>query len=144
MIYIFVSDTSPIPIPLTTKPYKMKKINAILLLAIFSLLMRPSFGQEQIKYGSNDGKYISISSTKIYYEEYGQGPVLLLLHGGLGSIHDFAMVIPELSEHFRVIAVDSPGHGRSEHADSLSYQLMADYNSELIDKMDLDSLYIIG
>lgn len=122
----------------------MKKINAILLLSLASFLLCSSYGQEQIPFGSNNGKYISISSTQMYYEEYGEGPVLLLLHGGLGSIHDFARVIPELSNHFRIIAPDSPGHGRSEQADSLSYQLMASYYSELIDLMKLDSVYIMG
>ncbi len=107
-------------------------------------MLKPSFGQEEIQFGSNNGQYISIFSTKIYYEEYGEGPVLLLLHGGLGSIHDFAKVIPGLSDQFRVIAIDSPGHGRSEQADSLSFKLMASYYSEFIDLMKFDSVYIIG
>ena len=119
-------------------------MKAILLLSLSSLLICQSFGQEQINFGSNKGKYISVFETQIYYEEYGEGPVLLLLHGGLGTIHDFARVIPELSNHFRVIAPDSPGHGRSEQADSLSFQLMANYYSEFIKLMDLDSVYIMG
>ena len=69
---------------------------------------------------------------------------LLLFHGGFGSIHDFQQVIPELSKHFRVIAVDSPGHGRSEQADSLSFDLMADHYSLMIDQLQLDSISIIG
>lgn len=122
----------------------MKTLYAIFLFPLAFLLIIPSYGQEEIPYGSNAGKYISVSSTRIYYEEYGEGPVLLLLHGGLGSIHDFARVIPELSDHFRIIAPDSPGHGRSERADSLSYQLMASLFSEFIDLLNLDSVYIMG
>lgn len=102
-----------------------------------------SSGQE-IKYGSNQGKYITLSNTNIYYEEYGSGMPLLLFHGGFGSIHDFQQVIPKLSKHYRVIAVDSPGHGRSDQADSLSFDLMADYYSTMIDQFKLDSVYIIG
>jgi pimeloyl-ACP methyl ester carboxylesterase len=122
----------------------MKKLSHLLLSPFFCLLLNPAFGQEEIQFGSNNGEYISIFSTKIYYEEYGEGPVLLLLHGGLGSIHNFAKVIPGLSDQFRVIAIDSPGHGRSEQADSLSYKLMASYYSEFIDLLKLDSVYIIG
>jgi hypothetical protein len=48
----------------------------------------------QIKYGSNNGKYLTIRGTKLYYEEYGEGTPLLLLHGGLGSITDFKNVFP--------------------------------------------------
>ena len=119
----------------------MKKLLliSIVLAPCFSML----FGQE-INYGSNSGKHLTISDTEIYYEEYGSGSPLLLLHAGFGSIHDFQQVIPELANHFRVIAVDSPGHGRSEQADSLSFELMADFASKMIDRLKLDSVYIIG
>src|ERR1043165_4081751 len=84
---------------------------------------------QQVAYGSNSGKYLSIRNTQIYYEEYGKGIPLLLLQGGMGSIADFKRCIPELSKHYRVIAPDSPGQGRSGLADSMSYQLMASYMS---------------
>jgi len=112
----------------------------LLFLILFSLKTN---GQE-INYGSNSGKYIIISDTKIYYEEYGAGTPLLLLHGGFGSIHDFQQVIPELADHFKVIAVDSPGHGRSELADTLSFQVMTNYFSKMIDLLALNSVDIIG
>lgn len=104
----------------------------------------PTAGQQEIKYGSNNGKYISIFNTKIYYEEYGEGTPLILLQGGTGSIRDFELCIPELSKHFRVIAPDTPGQGRSELADSMSYPLMAEYISKMIDVLKLDSAYVIG
>jgi len=120
------------------KPHK--QIIVLLFLYIFSW---KSYGQE-INYGSNHGKYITLSNTNIYYEEYGSGLPLLLFHGGFGSIQDFQKVIPKLAKHFRVIAVDSPGHGRSEQADTLSFDIMADYYSNMIDLINLDSVNIIG
>ncbi|MEQ1586721.1 MAG: alpha/beta hydrolase [Cyclobacteriaceae bacterium] len=99
---------------------------------------------ELIKYGSNKGKYLTIHDTKIYYEEYGNGTPLLLLHQGLGSIENLSDIIPELSRHFRVIAPDAPGHGRSEQADSLSGDLLAEYCSAIIDELQLDSVYVMG
>ena len=120
------------------KPHK--QIIVLLFLFIFSW---KSYGQE-INYGSNHGKYITLSNTNIYYEEYGSGLPLLLFHGGFGSIQDFQKVIPKLAKHFRVIAVDSPGHGRSEQADTLSFDIMADYYSNMIDLINLDSVNIIG
>ncbi len=101
-------------------------------------------GQKVPPYGSNSGKYITIYKSRIYYEEYGKGIPLLMLHGGAGSIQDFQKVLPELSKHYHIIAPDSPGHGRSEQADSLGYQLMANYFSKFIDALKLDSVYIIG
>lgn len=128
----------------TQKPEAMNKIKSpILLLVLVSCSLGILSGQS-LQYGSNSGKYLSIQNTRIYYEEYGSGPTLLLLHGGFGSIHDFQKVIPDLTDHFRVIAIDSPGHGRSELADSLSFDLLTDYTAEVIDKLALDSVYITG
>lgn len=100
--------------------------------------------EEPIKYGSNNGKYLTLYDTKIYYEEYGKGTPLLLLHQGLGSIENLGDIIPELSKHFRVITPDAPGHGRSEQADSLSGDLLANYCSAIIDHLKLDSVYVMG
>ncbi len=121
-------------------------MNSLKLKFIFIILLTfscISFGQD-INHGSNQGKYIKLDNTNIYYEEYGSGMPILLLHGGFGSIHDFHKVIPKFAKHFKVIAVDSPGHGRSEQSDSLSFELMADYYSKMIDLLKLDSVYVIG
>src|SRR3954468_21142091 len=105
-----------------------------LIILIFILIQLPISAFGQINYGSNNGKYLTVHGTKIYYEEYGKGTPLILLHGGFGSISDFQKCIPALSENFRVIAIDAPGLGRSEYADStLSYQLMAHYYSQALD-----------
>ena len=98
----------------------------------------------QIPYGSNNGKYVTIKGAKVYYEEYGKGTPLLLLHGGFGSISNFNQVIGPLSKNYRVIAIDSPGQGRSEQIDAISYQIFSDYYAEFIDKMKLDSVYVVG
>lgn len=117
-----------------------KQIPVLLFLFIYTGI---TVGQE-ISYGSNNGKYIKVCNTNLYYEEYGSGLPLVLLHGGFGSIYDFQKVIPEFAKHFKVIAVDSPGHGRSEQTPSLSFEIMADCISSMIDQLNLDRLYIVG
>ena len=119
-------------------------MKTILILFMCIVLKWECVSQSQTTYGSNNGKYLSIFQTKIYYEEYGKGIPLLLLHGGMGSIADFTKCIPELSKHYRVIIPDAPGHGRSELADSMSYQLEANYAAKIIDELKLDSTYIMG
>lgn len=115
------------------------------IILTISILTFPIFGKSQTNYGSNNGKYLTIRGTKIYYEEYGKGTPLILLHGGFGSIADFKKCIPELSTDFRVIIPDAPGLGRSEHADTImSYQLMAKYYSIMVDQLKIDSAYIMG
>ena len=123
----------------------MKEICYYLILSlILASCNKTKETAKPIRYGSNNGKYLTIHNTKIYYEEYGKGTPLLLLHQGLGSIENVGEIIPELSKHFRVIAPDAPGHGRSEQADSLSGELLADYCSAIIDRLRLDSAYVMG
>ena len=97
-----------------------------------------------IIYGLNNGKYVEISGRTVYYEEYGEGDTVLLLHGGPGSIADFSKLIPELSKNYKVIALDTPGQGRSERVDNVSYQLLAYNASEFIDKKGIEKCYVVG
>jgi pimeloyl-ACP methyl ester carboxylesterase len=103
-------------------------------------------GTNKIEFGSNNGSVININGKKIYYEEYGHGtPLLLLSGGGINrSIRDFGKCIPGLSKHYRIIAPDTPGQGRSEQTDSLSYNLLTDFMSQLIDSLKIDSGYVMG
>jgi len=111
---------------------------------ILTLLLFGNTAYTQIIYGSNNGNYITIKNVKIYYEEYGQGIPLILLHGGFGSISHFKNIIEPLSKKYRVIAMDSPGQGRSEQIDSMSYQIYSNYYAEFIDNLKLDSVYVLG
>lgn len=120
------------------------KILLIEFLVIFLLTTTEVLSQEQIQYGSNNGKYISIFNTKVYYEEYGKGMPLILLEGGYTSIKSFSKSIPELSKYFRVIIPDTPGQGKSEAPDSMTYSFMAEYISKMIDLLKLDSAYVLG
>ena len=70
-----------------------------------------------IPYGNNPlaGHYVQSKDAKIYYEVYGKGQPLVLLHGGLfGSTVEMARIIDSLSVRFQVIAVSTRGHGKSE------------------------------
>ena len=122
----------------------MKKILGLIFFSI--LVISCSISKEKIEYGSNKGRQIKIKGTKIYFEEYGQGtPLLLLSGGGLNrSIKDFEHCIPELARYYRVIALDSPGQGRSEQADTLTYDILLEFASQLIDSLVIDSAYILG
>jgi pimeloyl-ACP methyl ester carboxylesterase len=95
---------------------------------------------------SVNSRYIEINGKQIYFEERGKGiPLLLLSGGGLNrSVNDFEKCFPELSKFYRVITPDTPGQGKSEQTDSLSYQLLSDIVSQLIDSLRVDSVYVMG
>jgi pimeloyl-ACP methyl ester carboxylesterase len=121
----------------------MKKITFLFFALAFGCL---AFGQ-QVKYGDNPaaGKYYDVRGIKMYAETYGQGKPLLLIHGNGGSISAFSNTIPYFSKKYKVIAVDSRAHGKSvDPSDSLSFEQMADDFAALLDKMHIDSAYVIG
>lgn len=102
----------------------------------------------QVPYGSNPaaGKYVTVRGTKIYYETYGDGTPLLLLHGSiLGYIDEFASFIPELSKHFKVIAPALRGHGKSEIGNEpFSYRLFAEDAMAVLKQEAADSAVVVG
>jgi pimeloyl-ACP methyl ester carboxylesterase len=70
---------------------------------------------------------------------------MILLHGGLGSGEMFGPILPALSEHRQVIAVDLQGHGRTADIDRpLDPGFMADDIAALIDHLGLDKPDVVG
>jgi len=115
----------------------------LLMLSLFS----KSYAQERIVYGSNSqtGQYVQLGELKLYYESYGEGEPLLLIHGGLGSIEDFKNNITDLSKHFNVIAVDSRDYGRSNNpSNTLSYQQMAIDMNNFLTAIGIDKAHVFG
>ncbi|MDQ6481100.1 alpha/beta hydrolase [Dyadobacter sp. LHD-138] len=98
-------------------------------------------------YGSNakTGKYADLRGFRMYYEVYGKGEPMLLIHGNGGSIKDFKNQIPYFSKKYKVIVADSRAQGKSvDRMDSLSYEMMADDFNALLNKLGVDSCYVIG
>ncbi len=117
------------------------------LLFLIALAMLANTLAAQTPYGNNPaaGHYFDARGFKLYYETYGQGEPLLLLHGNGGSIVNMANQIPFFSEHYKVIAIDTRAHGKSmDPADSLSFEQIVDDFSALLDNLHLDSCYVIG
>jgi pimeloyl-ACP methyl ester carboxylesterase len=125
----------------------MKTIKTICILGILIFLSQKTNAQNEL-YGSNDkaGHYVDVGDAKIYYEVYGQGRPLILLHGGLyGYIDEYKEYIPTLSRHFKVIAIALRGHGRSEiGTKSMSYKLLAEDAIAVLKNESKDSAIVIG
>ena len=122
------------------------KCTIVFIFCFFSLLSKAQ-NTANIEYGSNPSaeKYIDVNDIKMYYEVYGKGEPLLLLHGGAGSIHDFSYQIPELSKHYKVFAIDSRGQGRTTDSDKqITYTQMAADVAAFIDKLQLGSVNVLG
>ncbi|WP_160139669.1 alpha/beta fold hydrolase [Chryseobacterium sp. c4a] len=102
---------------------------------------------EKSNYGNNPkaGKYYDVNGIKMYCETYGEGQPLLLIHGNGGSIVDFSKQIPFFSKHYKVIVADSRAQGKSiDKGSTLTYEMMADDYAELLQKMKIDSAFVMG
>ena len=90
--------------------------------------------------------YVASNGVNYYYEIYGQGRPLLLLHGGLMSIGSFTPVIlPQLVKERQVIAVDLQGHGRTALGDRpIDLHAIGDDLATLLAKLGYDSVDVMG
>ncbi|WP_326985043.1 alpha/beta fold hydrolase [Chryseobacterium sp. MYb264] len=99
-------------------------------------------------YGRNEtaGKTVKLNDAALYYETYGEGEPLILLHGNGGSIKEFYRQIPELSKQFKVIAIDTRSQGKSEDLTkgNLTYKIFADDLKNIMDQLNLSKANILG
>jgi pimeloyl-ACP methyl ester carboxylesterase len=94
---------------------------------------------------ASDSGLADVNGIKLYYAVYGSGEPLLMLHGGLGHSDVWGAQIPVFAKKYKVIAVDSRGHGRSTRDDHpFGYDLMADDVIALMDKLGIDKASIVG
>lgn len=121
--------------------------HTLFFLLIFQFSIVNAQDKFDTPYGNNKsvGKYVEINGARIYYEEYGKGEPLLLIHGCGADIKSMENQIEFYKNKYRVIIADSRGQGKSElKTDSLTYnQITSDWEG-LVNHLKLDSLNIIG
>jgi pimeloyl-ACP methyl ester carboxylesterase len=89
--------------------------------------------------------YAAVNGLQMYYEIYGTGDPIVLLHGGLGGIVEFQKIIPLLSQTRQVIAVELQGHGHTADIDRpLKFELMADDVAALITSLGFEKADVLG
>ena len=104
-------------------------------------------GKDVPIYGINTraGKFAEVNGIRLYYEVYGDGPPLLVLHGNGGSIENASDFYPDLIKKYKIIAVDSRSQGKSTDTEApLTYEQMASDVNALLEKLDIDSALIWG
>jgi len=89
--------------------------------------------------------YAPVNSVKIWYAEFGSGAPVVLLHGGLANSNYWGYQVRALSDRYRVIVMDSRGHGRSTRDDRpFGYDLMASDVIALMDFLKVQKAAIVG
>ena len=117
-----------------------------------AILLIPSFAKAQSRsnepaYGNilSNGRSLIINGAKQYFEVYGQGEPLVLIHGNGGNIGYMKPQIKFFARKYKVIVMDCRGRGNSELGnDSLTYMQMAKDVSDILTHLKIDSAYVVG
>jgi pimeloyl-ACP methyl ester carboxylesterase len=119
-------------------------LTSIMLIAISILFTASQLNGQQIK-PSNSG-YAPVNGIKVYYEVYGEGRPIVLLHGAFYTIDmNWGQLIPELSKTRKVIAIEMQGHGHTPFSDrKLSITTLANDVTGIMDYLKIDSADVVG
>jgi pimeloyl-ACP methyl ester carboxylesterase len=118
-------------------------LKPVLIIAILFFTVFQSNGQ-QLK-PANSG-YAPVNGIKVYYEVYGEGKPLVLLHGAFYTIEmNWAQLIPELSKTRKVIAIEFQGHGHTPFSDrKLDITTLASDVEGVMNFLKVDSADVAG
>ncbi|MBO9674257.1 MAG: alpha/beta hydrolase [Sphingobacteriaceae bacterium] len=114
------------------------------ILLVGAVMFSVSRSNGQIK-PANSG-YVPVNGTKVYYEVYGNGKPLVLLHGAFMTIGmNWGELIPELSKTRKVIAIELQGHGHTPYSErKLSHSTLANDVVKVLDYLKIDSADVAG
>ena len=96
---------------------------------------------------AQNGKYAQVNGLHMYYEEYGKGSPLVLIHGAASTVQtSYGGLIPELSKTHRIIGVELQAHGHSDNRDGrpISFEQDAADVVELLSQLHIEKADFFG
>lgn len=121
---------------------------AVLLLIVVGLIAFTAFTARRVEKALPPrGKFLELDGARIHYLDKGSGPAIVLVHGLGGQMGNFAYgVFEQLTNEFRVVAIDRPGSGYSTRTSDDAAQLAAQaaYVAGFIRKLGLDRPLLVG
>jgi pimeloyl-ACP methyl ester carboxylesterase len=89
--------------------------------------------------------HLAVNGIRVWHEVYGDGPPVIVLHGGLMTIPEMMPLIAPLSRGRKVVAIELQGHGRSPDTDRpLAFATLGDDVAAIIDVLQLGRADVIG
>ena len=126
----------------------------LVVLALFTLFVpdlagaqAPKAAAPAVKYGANAaaGRTFVHDGVRLYYEVYGVGEPLLMVHGNGGSIADLGAQMAHFRRRYKVIAMDSRDQGKSaDSPEKLTYEKMTDDLAALLDHLKTGPVNVLG
>jgi len=131
----------------------MRSFILAIALAIASLVATPAAAQQRWETfpslpampAPDQSGSVAHDGADIHYKEYGKGPPVVLLHGGLSNSDYWANQVAPLARSHRLILIDSRGHGRSTRdGRRYTYELMASDVLAVMDRLKVKKAAIVG
>ncbi len=121
-------------------------LTAALWLSFLGFLNTVQAQSTQINKSLIKGQFAVINGQYIYYERYGKGRPLVLLHGGINSIQStFKNQIDYFAAHREIIAIEQVGHGHTpDTAGAFSYFRMAKDTADLLRSLNISNADLMG
>lgn len=115
------------------------------IVSLLSLLLAGFLTHAQSLKPSDSG-YAPVNGIKVYYEVYGQGEPIVLLHGAFYTIQmNWAELIPKLSKTRKVIAIEVQSYGHTPYSDrKLAYPSLASDVVGVMNYLKIDSADVAG
>src|SRR5579862_6113505 len=115
----------------------------VLMVALIFFTVFQSKGQQN---KPADSGYIPVNGIKVYYEVYGEGRPVVLLHGAFYTIGmNWGQLIPELSKTRKVIAIEFQGHGHTPFSErKLDFANLAGDVEGVMNYLKVDSADVVG
>jgi pimeloyl-ACP methyl ester carboxylesterase len=113
---------------------------------IIAMLFFTVFQSSRQKSKPADSGYVPVNGIKVYYEVYGEGKPIVLLHGAFMTIEmNWGQLIPELSKTRKVIAIELQGHGHTPFSDrKLDFVTLASDVEGVMNHLKVDSADVAG
>jgi pimeloyl-ACP methyl ester carboxylesterase len=124
------------------------RFHPVLGIAVLLLLGRPAAAQQTDSSPPppRESRFIQLRHLRMYYEVYGQGRPLVLLHGGASTIQaSFGRQLADFSRDHLVIAPEQRGHGHTGNVPgAYRYADMTEDTAELLDRLGIRGADVIG
>jgi pimeloyl-ACP methyl ester carboxylesterase len=130
----------------------MQRLAIVATFAIFLVATRANAEQQWLTLPATPtlpnaahSAYAPINGIRIWYATCGHGEPVVLLHGGLANANYWGNQVRELQKSYRVVVMDSRGHGRSTRNEQpYGYDLMAADVTGLMDFLKIPKAAIVG
>lgn len=118
----------------------------LILLIVTAVVMATAFPAQGQQMKPARSGYAPANGSKVYYEVYGDGRPVVLLHGAFYTIQlNWGELIPELAKTRKVIAIELQGHGHTPFSDrKLSRAALASDVEQVMDYLEIDSADVVG